>query len=91
MEFSYPFLRRLSPHLHSHIFYQLCDGLSSPLREELLVDKAERFLFLKNSQCSSIEGVSDATQFSRTVEVMMDTYERWLFDSDWIYIHCKLL
>ncbi|GAA0140427.1 actin binding motor protein [Lithospermum erythrorhizon] len=50
-----------------HIFYQLCAGASSSLKEKLNLKSAEEFKYLSQSNCYSISGVDDAEQF-RIVE-----------------------
>ncbi|GAA0155375.1 actin binding motor protein [Lithospermum erythrorhizon] len=54
-----------------HIFYQLCAGAPSPLKEKLNLKSAKEFKYLTQSSCCSISGVDDAEQF-RIVEEALD-------------------
>ncbi|XP_051152205.1 myosin-2-like isoform X2 [Andrographis paniculata] len=46
-----------------HIFYQLCDGAPSDLRDSLRLKKACDYSYLNQSDCLEIHGVDDAKQF----------------------------
>ncbi|XP_062200234.1 myosin-1-like isoform X2 [Phragmites australis] len=54
-----------------HIFYQLCAGAPTSLREKLNLKKVDEYKYLKQSCCYSIAGVDDAQMF-RTVTEAMD-------------------
>ncbi|XP_039137521.1 myosin-1-like isoform X1 [Dioscorea cayenensis subsp. rotundata] len=53
-----------------HIFYQLCAGAPSSLREKLNLKKAVEYKYLKQSNCFSIAGVDDAERFRAVMEAM---------------------
>ncbi|KAG4984671.1 hypothetical protein JHK87_029420 [Glycine soja] len=54
-----------------HIFYQLCAGAPSSLREKLNLLSAEDYKYLRQSNCYSITGVDDAEEF-RIVKEALD-------------------
>ncbi|CAJ1977668.1 unnamed protein product [Sphenostylis stenocarpa] len=54
-----------------HIFYQLCAGAPSSLREKLNLLSAEDYKYLRQSNCYSITGVDDAEEF-RIVKDALD-------------------
>lgn len=53
-----------------HIFYQLCAGAPSALREKLNLKSADEYKYLRQSNCYSISGVNDAEQFRIVVEAL---------------------
>ncbi|CAI0444103.1 unnamed protein product [Linum tenue] len=46
-----------------HIFYQLCGGAPSKLRDKLHLKSGNDYRYLKQSDCCSIDGVDDALNF----------------------------
>ncbi|KAI4374721.1 hypothetical protein MLD38_012684 [Melastoma candidum] len=53
-----------------HIFYQLCAGAPSYLREKLNLRNACEYYYLKQSSCLLIEGVNDAERFRILLEAL---------------------
>ncbi|XP_044494228.1 myosin-1-like [Mangifera indica] len=53
-----------------HIFYQLCAGAPSSLREKLNLMNANEYKYLRQSSCYSIARVDDAEQFRVVVEAL---------------------
>lgn len=53
-----------------HIFYQLCAGAPTTLREKLNLKKVDEYKYLKQSCCYSIAGVDDAEMFRAVTEAM---------------------
>ncbi|XP_027362944.1 myosin-1 [Abrus precatorius] len=53
-----------------HIFYQLCAGAPSSLREKLNLQSAEDYKYLRQSNCYSITGVDDAEEFRIVMEAL---------------------
>ncbi|KAG2241874.1 hypothetical protein Bca52824_096281 [Brassica carinata] len=53
-----------------HIFYQLCAGASSSLREKLNLTSAHEYKYLGQSNCYSINGVDDAERFHAVKEAL---------------------
>ncbi|KAE8023021.1 hypothetical protein FH972_008775 [Carpinus fangiana] len=53
-----------------HIFYQLCAGVPTDLREKLNLRSADEYKYLRQSNCYSITGVNDAEQFRIVVEAL---------------------
>lgn len=53
-----------------HIFYQLCAGAPTSLREKLNLKKVDEYKYLKQSCCYSIAGVDDAQMFHTVTEAM---------------------
>ncbi|XP_062205831.1 myosin-1-like [Phragmites australis] len=53
-----------------HIFYQLCAGAPTSLREKLNLKKVDEYKYLKQSCCYSIAGVDDAQMFRTVTEAM---------------------
>ncbi|XP_062163646.1 myosin-1-like [Alnus glutinosa] len=53
-----------------HIFYQLCAGVPTDLREKLNLKSADEYRYLRQSNCYSITGVNDAEQFRIVVEAL---------------------
>ncbi|KAI4342485.1 hypothetical protein MLD38_027112 [Melastoma candidum] len=53
-----------------HIFYQLCAGAPSYLREKLNLKSAGDYYYLKQSNCLVIDRVDDAKQFQILLEVL---------------------
>lgn len=54
-----------------HIFYQLCAGAPSALRDKLNLKSVDEYKYLSQSDCYSISGVDDADQF-RVVKEALD-------------------
>ncbi|XP_027929461.1 myosin-2-like isoform X2 [Vigna unguiculata] len=53
-----------------HIFYQLCAGSSSKLKERLNLRTASEYKYLKQSDCTTIDGVDDAKNFKRLMKAL---------------------
>ncbi|XP_020211927.1 myosin-1 [Cajanus cajan] len=53
-----------------HIFYQLCAGAPSSLREKLNLLSVEDYKYLRQSNCFSITGVDDAEEFQIVKEAL---------------------
>ncbi|CAH9135658.1 unnamed protein product [Cuscuta epithymum] len=53
-----------------HIFYQLCAGAPSGLRDKLKLKDASEFNYLKHSSCLVISGVDDAKKFQILMEAL---------------------
>ncbi|KAL6643249.1 hypothetical protein ACP70R_021430 [Stipagrostis hirtigluma subsp. patula] len=53
-----------------HIFYQLCAGAPTSLKEKLNLKKVDEYKYLKQSCCYSIAGVDDAQMFRTVTEAM---------------------
>ncbi|KAJ0039222.1 hypothetical protein Pint_23231 [Pistacia integerrima] len=53
-----------------HIFYQLCAGAPSSLREKLNLMNANEYKYLRQSSCYSIARVDDAEEFRVVVEAL---------------------
>ncbi|KAK7280632.1 hypothetical protein RJT34_25697 [Clitoria ternatea] len=53
-----------------HIFYQLCAGAPSSLREKLNLQGVEDYKYLRQSNCYSIAGVNDAEEFRIVMEAL---------------------
>ncbi|KAL0326742.1 UNVERIFIED_CONTAM: Myosin-1 [Sesamum angustifolium] len=53
-----------------HIFYQLCAGAPTILREKLNLKNADEFKYLSQSNCFTISGVDDAEQFRVVMEAL---------------------
>lgn len=53
-----------------HIFYQLCTGVSSTLRDRLRLKRASDYNYLNQSGCLAINGVDDAQNFHILVEAL---------------------
>lgn len=51
-----------------HIFYQLCAGASSILKERLKLKKASEYNYLNQGDCLAIDGVDDAQKFHKLME-----------------------
>jgi len=58
------------PERNYHIFYQLCDGASSSLREELFLKPSREFKYLNQSSCFELPGVDNVKEFKRTKHAM---------------------
>ncbi|XP_047330260.1 myosin-1-like [Impatiens glandulifera] len=54
-----------------HIFYQLCSGAPSALRDKLNLMDASEYEYLRQSNCFSIPGVDDSEEF-RVVQEALD-------------------
>lgn len=53
-----------------HVFYQLCAGASSTLKEKLNIRVASEYSYLNHSECLVIGGVDDARKFHILVEAL---------------------
>ncbi|XP_020242077.1 myosin-1-like [Asparagus officinalis] len=53
-----------------HIFYQLCAGAPSTLREKLNLKSVDEYRYLKQSNCFLISGVDDAARFRAVLAAM---------------------
>ncbi|XP_058001422.1 myosin-2 isoform X2 [Hevea brasiliensis] len=53
-----------------HIFYQLCAGAPSILRERLNLKMASEYNYLNQSECLVIDGVDDALNFHKLMEAL---------------------
>ncbi|XP_022981361.1 myosin-2-like [Cucurbita maxima] len=51
-----------------HVFYQLCAGLPSRLKEKFNIRAASEYSYLNHSECLVIGGVDDARKFNILVE-----------------------
>ncbi|GMY31655.1 myosin-2 [Fagus crenata] len=53
-----------------HVFYQLCAGASSVLKERLNLKTASEYKYLNHSDCLEIHGVDDAQKFHMLMEAL---------------------
>ncbi|KAL5715347.1 Myosin-1 [Ranunculus cassubicifolius] len=53
-----------------HVFYQLCAGAPSYLKERLNLKKASEYNYLKQSECLTIDDVDDACRFQLLLEAL---------------------
>ncbi|RDY06773.1 Myosin-2, partial [Mucuna pruriens] len=53
-----------------HIFYQLCAGSSSELKETLNLRVASEYKYLNQSDCMTIDGVDDAKKFNKLMKAL---------------------
>ncbi|CAL1374913.1 unnamed protein product [Linum trigynum] len=53
-----------------HIFYQLCAGAPSKLRDKLHLKSVNDYKYLRQSDCCSIDGVDDAVNFHIVKEAL---------------------
>ncbi|KAK1350220.1 Myosin-2 [Heracleum sosnowskyi] len=53
-----------------HIFYELCAGASSVLREKLKLKAASEYKYLNHSSCLAIPNVDDAKKFAQLKEAL---------------------
>ncbi|KAH8518531.1 hypothetical protein H0E87_000396 [Populus deltoides] len=53
-----------------HIFYQLCAGAPSTLRDRLNLKMASEYKYLNQSECLVIDGVDDGMKFHKLVEAL---------------------
>ncbi|KAK7401855.1 hypothetical protein VNO78_13680 [Psophocarpus tetragonolobus] len=53
-----------------HIFYQLCAGSSSDLKERLNLRAASEYKYLNQSDCMTIDGVDDANKFHMLMKAL---------------------
>ncbi|KAG6793885.1 hypothetical protein POTOM_003110 [Populus tomentosa] len=53
-----------------HIFYQLCAGAPSTLRDRLNLKMASEYKYLNQSECLVIDGVNDGMKFHKLVEAL---------------------
>ncbi|KAG6708085.1 hypothetical protein I3842_06G062200 [Carya illinoinensis] len=53
-----------------HIFYQLCAGAPTALREKINLKSADEYKYLRLSNCYSIGGVNDTEQFRIVMEAL---------------------
>ncbi|CAI0375856.1 unnamed protein product [Linum tenue] len=51
-----------------HVFYQLCSGAPSLLKEKLNLKAATEYKYLNQSECFEIDGVDDALKFQKLQE-----------------------
>ncbi|KAJ9153639.1 hypothetical protein P3X46_027059 [Hevea brasiliensis] len=67
-----------------HIFYQLCAGAPSILRERLNVKMASEYNYLNQSECLVIDGVNDALNFHKLMEAL-DIIQIYKADQEQIF------
>ncbi|RDY10682.1 Myosin-2, partial [Mucuna pruriens] len=67
-----------------HIFYQLCAGSSSSLKEKLNLRAVSEYKYLIQSDCMSIDGVDDAKSFHQLMEAL-DTVQICKEDQELIF------
>ncbi|KAJ4726231.1 myosin 2 [Melia azedarach] len=53
-----------------HVFYQLCAGAPSVLKERLNLKLANEYNYLNQSECLTIDGVNDAQNFHKLMEAL---------------------
>ncbi|XP_019449127.1 PREDICTED: myosin-2-like isoform X2 [Lupinus angustifolius] len=53
-----------------HIFYQLCAGASSALKERLNLRDASNYKYLNQSECMTIGGIDDAKKFQELMKAL---------------------
>ncbi|KAL8239242.1 hypothetical protein R6Q59_015809 [Mikania micrantha] len=53
-----------------HVFYQMCAGASSDLRDKLNLRMASEYKFLNQSGCLKVHDVDDASNFKKLMEAM---------------------
>ncbi|XP_048441531.1 myosin-2 isoform X2 [Pyrus x bretschneideri] len=53
-----------------HVFYQLCAGAPSTLKERLNLKRASEYRYLNQSDCLEIDGVDDARKFHMLMEAL---------------------
>ncbi|KAL5730045.1 hypothetical protein ACHQM5_002919 [Ranunculus cassubicifolius] len=53
-----------------HVFYQLCSGASSSLKEKLHLKNPGEYEYLKQSNCLTIDGADDAGRFHLLTEAL---------------------
>ncbi|KAK4255746.1 hypothetical protein QN277_008704 [Acacia crassicarpa] len=53
-----------------HIFYQLCAGSLSDLKERLNLREASKYKYLNQSDCMTIDGVDDAKMFNKLLKAL---------------------
>ncbi|XP_017247595.1 myosin-2 [Daucus carota subsp. sativus] len=53
-----------------HIFYELCAGASSVLREKLNLKAASQYKYLNQSSCLAIHNIDDAQKFAQLMEAL---------------------
>ncbi|XP_011029402.1 PREDICTED: myosin-2-like [Populus euphratica] len=53
-----------------HIFYQLCAGAPSTLRDRLNLRMASEYKYLNQSECLVLDGVDDGMEFHKLVDAM---------------------
>lgn len=58
------------PERNYHIFYQLCDGATDSLRDELFLRPAREFRYLNKSSCFELQNVDNVKEFKRTKHAM---------------------
>ncbi|CAI9088594.1 OLC1v1022970C1 [Oldenlandia corymbosa var. corymbosa] len=68
-----------------HIFYQLCAGAPSSLRERLKLKEAKEYHYLKQSGCLAIHEVDDAQKFHSLKEAfgtlrICNEYQEYVFE-----------
>ncbi|XP_027909793.1 myosin-2-like isoform X1 [Vigna unguiculata] len=67
-----------------HIFYQLCAGSSSDLKEKLNLRAVSEYKYLVQSDCMSIDGVDDAKNFDQLMEAL-DAVQIYKEDQELIF------
>ncbi|TKY66586.1 Myosin-2 protein [Spatholobus suberectus] len=67
-----------------HIFYQLCAGSSSGLKDRLNLRAVSEYKYLVQSDCMSIDGVDDAKNFHQLMKAL-DTVQICKEDQDLIF------
>nr|TKS18183.1 hypothetical protein D5086_0000006660 [Populus alba] len=53
-----------------HIFYQLCAGAPSTLRDRLNLRMASEYKYLNQSECLLVDGVDDGVEFHKLVDAL---------------------
>ncbi|GAB2253795.1 hypothetical protein Droror1_Dr00021604 [Drosera rotundifolia] len=53
-----------------HIFYQLCTGAPTSLRDKLHIKEASEYKFLNRSKSLAIDGINDAQEFDKLKEAL---------------------
>ncbi|KAK9689005.1 hypothetical protein RND81_09G027500 [Saponaria officinalis] len=53
-----------------HVFYQLCSGAPSRLRDKLNIRMASEYNYLNQSKCLMIDGIDDALNFQKLQEAL---------------------
>ncbi|KAH1127570.1 hypothetical protein AAZX31_06G236400 [Glycine max] len=67
-----------------HIFYQLCTGSSSGLKERLNLRAVSEYKYLVQSDCTLIDGVNDANNFHQLMKAL-DTVQICKEDQEMIF------
>ena len=53
-----------------HIFYQLLEGSSPEEKKELKLGSREDYVYLRNSNCYTVQGINDVQEYADTVRAM---------------------